>query len=162
MTKKITFCSMMAVLGILCLVLSNLLQANTVFLYLFSTLFTYICVEEYGIKYGILTYAVISLAGFMLVADKASIIAYIIIVGYYPVVKHIIEHIEVNKAVKWVLKIAFAVIAATVAAFVLNMFITFGMNMTILYILGIAIFAVYDIVLAMGIKFYALRLRRFK
>ena len=82
MTKKLTFCSLMAVLGILSLALSNFLQTNTIFLYLLSTMFTYICVEEHGIKYGLLTYAVISLAGFMLVTNKVSIIDYAIVVGY--------------------------------------------------------------------------------
>ena len=94
----------MAVLGIICLMLSNILQTSTIFLYLFSTLFTYICTEEHGIKYGILTYAVISLAGFMIVTDKPSIIAYIIVVGYYPVLKHIIDHFNIHKILKWILK----------------------------------------------------------
>lgn len=162
MTKKLTFCSMMAVMGILSLLLSNILQSNTVFLYLLSTMFTYICVEEYGIKYGFLTYVTISLAGFILVTNKAGIAAYAIIVGYYPVIKHIIEHLSVNRAVKWVLKIAFVLVVSAVAFTLLKQFLTFGINISVVYVIGIAIFAVYDIVLTMGIKFYALRLRRFK
>ncbi len=162
MTKKLTFCSMMAVLGILCLVLSNILQTNTIFLYLLSTLFTYICTEEHGIKYGFLTYAVISLAGFMIVVDKVSIIAYIIVVGYYPVVKHIIDHFNIHKIIKWLLKIVFAVAVATVALFILKAYLPADINLFFLYPLGIAIFVIYDIVLAMGIKFYAIRLRKFK
>lgn len=162
MTKKITFCSMMAVMGILSLLLSNILQTNTVFLYLFSTLFTYICVEEHGIKYGILTYAAISLVGFMLVADKISIIAYALVVGYYPVIKHIIDHINVNKILKWILKIVFAVLVATAALVILKAYLPIDMNLIILYPIGITVFVIYDIVLAMGIKFYALRLRKFR
>lgn len=162
MTKKLTFCSMMAVMGILCLIISNFLQSNTIFLYLLSTMFTYICVEEYGIKYGFLTYAVITLVGFVLVADKVSIAAYAIVVGYYPVVKHLVEHINTNKVVKRVMKIAFSVFVATIAYFVLKQFLAVGMNILLIYAIGIAIFVVYDIMLTMGIKFYALRLRKFK
>lgn len=162
MTKKITFCSMMAVLGILCLVLSNFLQTNTIFLYLFSTVFTYIATEEHGIKYGLLTFAVISLAAFMLVADKVSIGAYIIVVGYYPVVKHIIDHFNINKYLKWILKIFFAISVATIAVFMLQSFLIGDMNFKILYPAGIAVFVVYEIMLNMAIKFYALRLRKLK
>ena len=168
MTKKLTFCSMMSVLGIICLMLSNILQANTIFLYLFSTLFSYISTEEYGIKFGLLTYAVISLAGFFIVADKLSIIAYIIVVGYYPVIKHIIDHFNIHKIIKWILKIVFALAIATVAIFILNIFFTedisalLNSNLALLYTAGIAVFVIYDTVLAMGIKFYALRLRKLK
>ena len=162
MTKKLTFCSMMAVIGIICLMLSNILQTNTIFLYLFSTLFTYICTEEHGIKYGILIYAVISLAGFMIVADKVSIIAYIIVVGYYPIVKHIIDHFNINKIIKWIFKTIFAIAVATVALLILKAFLPEDLNLFFLYPAGIAVFVIYDIMLAMGIKFYVLRIRKFK
>ena len=162
MTKKTTFCAMMSVLGILCLMVSNILQANTIFLYLFSTLFTYICTEEHGIKYGILTYAVISIIGFMIVADKLSIMAYVIIVGYYPVIKHITDHFNTNKIIKWILKIVFAIFVATVALFLLNAYLPEDMNLFFLYPVGVAVFIAYDIALTMGIKFYVLRLRKFK
>lgn len=162
MTKKLTFCSLMAVLGILSLVLSNFLQTNTIFLYLLSTMFTYICVEEHGIKYGLLTYAVISLAGFMLVTNKVSIIAYAIVVGYYPVVKHIVEYFNVNKAIKWIIKITFALLVSTIAFAALKNLLTFHLHISVILAIGVFIFVVYDIFLTMGIKFYALRLRKFK
>jgi len=162
MTKKITFCSMMSALGILCLLLSNIVQTNTIFLYLFSTLFIYICTEEYGIKYGLVTYAVVSLAGFMIVADKLSIISYIIIVGYYPVVKHIIDHINTSKILKWVLKLVFALGISTAALFMLKSLMPENLNLMFLYPAGIAVFVIYDIMLNVGIKFYVLKLRKFK
>ena len=162
MTKKITFCALMAVLGIICLLLSNILPTNTIFLYLLSTLFTYISTEEHGIKYGILTYAVISLAGFMIVGNKVSILAYIIIVGYYPVIKHIIDHFNISNAVKWIIKVLFALAISTSALYILKSLMPEVINYKLAYPVGIAVFVIYDIVLAMGIKFYAIRLRKFK
>lgn len=162
MTKKLTFCSLMAVLGILCLVLSNILQTNTVFLYLFSTLFTYICVEEHGLKYGILSYGVISLAGFIIVADKLSITAYVIIAGCYPIVKYIIEHINTAKSIKWTLKIIYILAVTSITFAVLRNFLFLNFNLSIIFTIGLLVFVLYDIALTMGIKFYALRLRKFK
>lgn len=162
MTKKLTFCSLMAVFGILSLILANFLQSNTIFLYLLSTMFTYICVEEHGAKYGLLTYAVITLAGFMLVANKISIVAYALVVGYYPVIKHIIEHLNVNNVLKRVIKIAFILIVSSIAFVLLKQMVTFDLPVGLIFALGTVIFVVYDVVLTMGIKFYVLRLRNLR
>ncbi len=162
MTKKLTFCSLMAVLGILCLVLSNLLQTNTVFLYLFSTLFTYICTEEHGLKYGLLTYGVISLGGFMLVADKVSIIIYAIMVGYYPVIKHIVEHFNVNKALKRIFKFIFIVLASLIAFAGMKGVLRFKFYISLIVVVGIIVFVLLDVALKLGLTFYALRLRNIR
>lgn len=162
MTKKLTFCSLMAVFGILSLALSNILQSNTVSLYLLSTMFTYICVEEYGIKYGFLTYIIITIAGFMLVTNKVSIGAYALVIGYYPVIKHIVEHFNINNILKRVIKIMFILIISSISYVLMKHILTINLPIGVIFALGIAIFVVYDIVLTMGIKFYVLRIRKLK
>lgn len=162
MTKKLTFCSLMAVFGILSLVLANIVQTNTVFLYLFSTLFTYICVNEHGIKYGILTYAVITLGGFILVTNKLSIIIYALIVGYYPILKHIIEHFNLAQFVKWLVKILFILTASAISYIALKDALILSIPIGAVFAFGVIIFVIYDVVLNMGIKFYALRLRKLR
>ena len=92
MSKKLSFCSLMSVLGIISLAITLALPANKIFFYLLSTMFTYICVEEYGIKYGLMTFAVISVGGFLVLPEKLGVLAYAIAVGYYPAVKHFILH----------------------------------------------------------------------
>lgn len=162
MTKKLTFCSLMAVFGILSLVLANIVQTNTIFLYLFSTLFTYICVNEYGIKYGILTYAVITLGGFILATNKISMIVYALIVGYYPILKHIVEHFNLAQFVKWLIKILFILTASAISYIVLKDALTLSIPIGAVFAFGVIIFVIYDVVLNMGIKFYALRLRKLR
>ena len=98
----------------------------------------------------------------MIVAVKVSIIAYIIVVGYYPIVKHIIDHFNINKIIKWIFKTIFAIAVATVALLILKAFLPEDLNLFFLYPAGIAVFVIYDIMLAMGIKFYVLRIRKFK
>ncbi len=159
MTKKLTFCSMMAVFGILCLILSNIIPTNTIFLYLLSTMFAYIATEEHGVKYGLLTCTVIAFAGYILVVDKVSIISYIIIAAYYPVIKHLIEHIEMARPLKTITKTLYAVIVATVAN---KLLLVLPYTSLWIYLTGIIIFLIYDKVLEIGIKFYALRLRKYK
>lgn len=125
-------------------------------------MFTYICVEEYGIKYGFLTYIIITIAGFMLVTNKVSIGAYALVIGYYPVIKHIVEHFNINNILKRVIKIMFILIISSISYVLMKHMLTINLPIGVIFALGIAIFVVYDIVLTMGIKFYVLRIRKLK
>ena len=161
MSKKISFCAMMAGLGILSLLASVIVTSNTIFFYLFSTLFTYICNEEYGKKYGILTFAVITLAGLIFVPNKVSIGLYAM-VGYYPVIKHIIEHLEIPRQAKMLVKIAFASLVGVIAYFIFRQFVILEVAVGVVFLIAIVLFVLYDVALTVGIKFYALRLRKFR
>ena len=161
MSKKITFCAIMAGLGIFSLLASVVVTTNTIFFYLFSTLFTYICTEEYGKKYGVLTFAVITLAGFVFVPNKVSIGLYVM-VGYYPVIKHIIAHFEIPRPAKTLVKIGFASLVGVIAYFIFRQFVAVEMAVGVVFLVAIILFVLYDIALTIGIKFYALRLRKFR
>lgn len=160
MTKKIAFCAMLSALGILSLILANVLQANTIFLYLFSTLFCYIATEECGLKYGFITYAVVTLLGFFLVANKMSMLGYAVMVGYYPVVKHVIEHWNLAKLWKWCLKLLFAGVVSFFAYGIAKQLIR--LPFVLLLFGGAVLFVIYDMALTIGIRFYVLRLRKWK
>lgn len=162
MTKKLTFCSMLAVLGVLSILLSNILTSNTVFFYLFSTVFCYIATEEYGIRYGLITYAAITLLGFLLSANKISMAAYALIVGYYPILKHLIEHKLIKKPLRWLVKLLGISVIAGIASAALSPFLNLSASLYLLYPMGLVIFILYDIALEIAIKFYVVRLRKFK
>lgn len=161
MSKKISFCAMMAGLGILSLLASVIVTSNTIFFYLFSTLFTYICNEEYGKKYGFLTFVVITLAGFIIVPNKVSMGLYAL-VGYYPVIKHIIEHFDIPRQAMTLVKVAFASLVGVIAYFILRQFVVLEMSVGFAFLLAIILFILYDIALTVGIKFYVLKLRKFR
>lgn len=150
---------MMALLGIISMLAAVWLPTCKLFFYCFSTLFTYICTEEHGIRYGLLTYAVISLCGFLIIPSKAAVAAYALIAGYYPVVKHITERRFSKRYVRVLLKLLFAVISSLLTYTLLSLFITVAFPRTAVIFAGIVIFAVYDIALSEGIKFYAMRFR---
>lgn len=162
MSKKISFCALMSVFGILSIFAANLITTNTIFLFLFSTMFTYISTEEYGIKYGLLTFFVIALASYFVYANKISVWIYALSVGYYPTIKHIVEHFNLSVVFKWVIKILFFVVVSAGVFFVFKQFVTIKMPPILIFVVGIVVFVIYDIFLTMGIKFYALKLRKFK
>lgn len=161
MTRKLTFCAMLSVLGALCLLLANLLQTTTIFLYLFSTLFCYIATQEHGIRYGLLTYVTVTLLGFLLVTDKLSMIAYAAM-GYYPVLKYLIDHKFRHPAVRWSWKFGYAAALAAIACVFFRQLLAVKLPLPLIIAVGFVIFMSYDIMLGMGIRFYALRLRNWR
>ena len=162
MSKKISFCALMSVFGILCVFVANILTTNTIFLLLLSTLFTYISTEEYGIKYGLLTFAVITLVSYFIYANKITVGLYAVMVGYYPVIKHMVEHMNISMALKWFVKVLVIFIIALVSYWVFKQFVALKLPVVLIFVAGVAVFVIYDIFLTMGIKFYALKLRKFR
>ena len=153
---------MLSALGVLSLLITNILPTVTAFFFLFSTFFTYIATEEFGIRYGIATCAVITLLGFVLVADFVTMLGYAIIITHYPIVKHIIDHKIFSKAIRWVVKLLWASLLSVAAYFVMVQFAPFEDALWLLYVLLMAVMVLYDIVLERAIGFYAIRLRKFK
>ncbi len=162
MTKKLTFCAMLSALGALSLLITNILPTVTVCFFLFSTFFTYVATKECGIRYGIATCAVITLLGFVLVLNKVDMAAYAIIVTHYPIVKDIVDHKVFSKTIRWILKILWVSLLSVVAYFIIVQFSPFEDALWLLYVLLLAIFVMYDIVLDKCIMFYAIKLRKFK
>ncbi len=153
---------MLSALGVLSLLITNILPTVTAFFFLFSTFFTYVATEEFGIRYGIATCAVITLLGFVLVADFVTMLGYAIIITHYPIVKHIIDHKIFSKAIRWIVKLLWASLLSVAAYFVMVQFAPFEDALWLLYVLLIAVMVLYDIVLERAIGFYAIRLRKFK
>lgn len=162
MSKKISFCSMMAVLGILCVFATVVFTSNTVFLFLLSTLFTYISAQEYGIKWSLLTYAVIASFSLVFLPDKLTALFYTVFVGCYPVFKCFTERISCRGVLKNVLKIFFALVCGGVAYLVFGAFFAVKIPLPCLFVIGIAVFALYDVALTYGLRFYAFKLRKYR
>ena len=153
---------MMAVMGIISVLATAIFPANTVFLFLFSTLFTYICVEEYGLRYGMLTYAVIAAVGVFILPDKITAIFYAAAVGYYPALKHIIERLTLPSAVKWIFKLLFAFAAGLISYAAVRAALTSKLPFALLFAAGLIVFVIYDFALTYGIRFYAFKLRKYR
>ena len=134
MSKKISFCALMSVLGILSVFAANIISTNTIFLFLLSTLFTYISTEEYGIKYGLLTFAVITLVSYFIYVNKVTVGLYAIVVGYYPVVKHIVEHFNLPNVCKWIIKIVTAFAVSMVGYFIFKQFVMINLSVILIFL----------------------------
>ncbi len=153
---------MMAALGILSMLVTAVLTTNTVFFFLFSTLFTYICAEEYGKRYGLLVYFVISAVSLMLLPNKVSVAFYAAAVGYYPAIKLLIERTFTRSGLRWFLKFVFFGVAACISYFFIKALFTIELPFSLLVAFAAVLFLIYDFCLTIGIRFYIFRLRKHK
>ena len=126
-------------------------------------------VIEIGSGYAFMIYAAVSLLSIFIAPDKEAAVMYILILGYYPVVKRYIE--KLNKLViEWILKLALFNITV-IAAWCIVMYVlqipddSMGMlgqyGPYILLALGNVTFIIYDIALTGLIGMYMQKIHPF-
>lgn len=135
-------------------------------LYALSSLFVAVMVIEKGPKSGLMLYAAAAVLGMILVPNKLGMLPYICLFGYYGVAKFYIEKLKgaaVQIAVKVVL---FAVIIA--AAIWGTNGLLFGnidlpdYSAAIIFVGGIVMMVVYDLIYTLAIRLYRERIKREK
>ncbi len=107
---------------------------------------------EFGLGWSMLAYAAISILSLFFVADKEAALFFILLFGYYPVVKSYIEKIK-SKIVQYIIKFGIFNVAAVsvyfLMLFIFNMdsdaFTIFGVNIPLVFLLaGNFVFLIYD------------------
>ena len=135
-------------------------------LYALSSLFVAVMVIERGPKSGIVLYVAAAILGLILVPNKLGMLPYICLFGYYGVVKYFIEkncRPKLQLAVKVIL---FAVIIA--AGLWGTKGLLFGnidlpeYSTVIIFVGGIAMMVLYDVIYTFAIRFYRERIKREK
>ena len=163
-TVKLTLCSITAALSSVCMMFSYF-PYLTYAVAVASGMFIMVPVIEINRKWAFLTFLTSSVLIFFL-AEAESKLLYLCFLGYYPILKSIIEQIK-KRAGEWFLKFLsfnIAVIVAYVAfAGMFGVIIDdFGVlkqyGVPILLVLGNGVFAIYDTMLSRLARLYMVRL----
>jgi len=91
-TVKVTCCGLLSALSVAVMMLTNF----PLFLYtvpVIASVFYIIPAIEFGTKWGLLCYVVTSVLCLLLPTEKEALIVFIGLLGYYPVLKMVIERI---------------------------------------------------------------------
>ena len=91
-TVKVTCCGLLSALSVAVMLLTNF----PLFLYTVPTIAAVVFIIpaiEFGTKWGFLCYAVTSVLSLLLPTEKEVLIVFIGILGYYPILKMVIERI---------------------------------------------------------------------
>ena len=118
-----------------------------------------------GLGAGFLTWAAVSILGFLLVPDKLLVLLYGILFGLYPMIKSLIEGRKFPKLAEVLLKLAFCNLALTVTIFTMGSALLGMMPQALqawwaIYGLTNLIFLAYDYGFSRLIAFYLARIDR--
>ncbi len=151
-TGKIAFCSMMTALSLVVL-LATVVPITEISLAALAGIIGMPVVVEVGRKYGLLTYATVSILALLLVPTVEGKALYIAFFGYYPVLKAALENRHLHPAAEWGGKLAVFNAATIIAYAVMLRFFSLpadsftigGVSLPwVFLLLGNGIFVLYD------------------
>ncbi|MDY4813789.1 MAG: hypothetical protein SO152_08080 [Ruminococcus sp.] len=124
---------------------------------------------EFGFRWSMLVYGVISIMSVLFVSDKEAALFFLLLFGYYPVVKSFIERIK-SKIVQYIIKLAIFNTAAVSVYFLMlfvfgmpaDSFELFGVNIPLIFlIVGNFVFLIYDLAINVVVAQYLQKYRKF-
>lgn len=96
-SQKIALCGVLSALSVVVLLVGNVLQIGTYAAPMLASFLLIPVLEDYGKKYALLLYAVVSLLSLFLVPDKE------LVLGYYPVLRVRLNNIR-RGVLRWMAK----------------------------------------------------------
>ena len=90
-TFKIALCAIIAALAVMLMLITSLIPVGTYALPCFAGALLIAIVIEYGAKWALGVYAVVSVLSFFVAGDKEAVLYFAMLFGYYPVLKAFIE-----------------------------------------------------------------------
>ena len=121
-TFRIAVCAIIAALGVVLMMITSIVPVGTYALPCFAGILVIAVVIEYGVKWSIGVFAVISVLSVFLAGDKEAVLYFIAFFGYYPIIKNVFESKIKNKFLLFFLKLA-VFNAAAVASFLIGTFL---------------------------------------
>ncbi len=152
-SKKTAYLGVLLGLNQIFIILSSVLETNTMILMMAAALLVGVSIVEFGTKSGIAFYAASCVLGFVLTFNKVEILTYILFFGLYSIIKHFIESKIENKAIQYSIKIISFNILLIVLYFAAKMFISIRVAWWMILIAE-ALFIVYDYAFTMFINYY--------
>lgn len=170
-TMRIAVCGVISALGLVLMILTNIVPVGTYAFPCFAGILLVAIVIEYKWKWAMLVYAVISVLSLLLAGDKEAVVFFIMLFGYYPVLKNIIEsrfQPKFGKISGYILKLLIFNAAAIASFFITTLLLAipadeytiFGVYVPwVFLIIGNIFFVIYDYAVSVFVTQYVCRLR---
>lgn len=150
---KVSLGGAAAALGLVLMFMTSLIPVGTYAFPAFAGMLLVVIVIELNYVFALSVYAVTALLAFLFVTDKEAALLYAVFLGYYPVIKSLIERIRL-RPIQYVIKLA-VFNATMIGAFYIALYLlsipseSFNINGVYLpwlfLLIGNATFIVYDI-----------------
>ena len=167
-TFKIALCAIIAALAAALMLMTSLIPVGTCALPCFAGAFLIAIVVEYGAKWALGVYAVVSVLSFFIAGDREAVLYFALFFGYYPVLKAFIEGRLKSRLIQYVFKFAVFNAAAVGSFFIATKllavpaeeFTLFGIYMPLVFLaFGNLFFLLYDFALTSFVMIYVRKIR---
>ena len=162
--KKLALAAMLAAVAVVLLCTSSLFPTGRAAFAAVAGLASAAALIECGLLHAVLCFAASALLGLILAPDRTSAIMFAVFLGYYPVLKGIIEKKAGRRLTEWVFKLAAFNVALALMWLIYRLGFT-GFDIKIkgilipLAVAGVnAVFVIYDIALSKLIFIYITRI----
>lgn len=167
-TMRIVLCGIIAALSLALMMLTGIIPIGTYAFPCFAGIFISAVVIEYGYRWAAGVYVVVSLLSVFLSGDKEAVVFFIMLFGYYPIIKGIFEGKIKNRVLQYILKLL-VFNAAIIASFFIGTFILsispeeytiMGLYLPWVFLLaGNIFFIIYDFAVTVFVAQYIRKLR---
>lgn len=166
-TKKIAFSGIITALSVVLMFLTAVIPFGTYAFAAIAGVLTILICIECDSKSAFCVFGAVAILAFLFVPDKISVLAYIVFLGYYPIVKQFIERIS-KLTIQYIIKFSLVNVAMAAAFLVgtyvlqipMDLFYDWGfISFIIIILLANAIFFIYDIALTSLISVYVYKYR---
>lgn len=152
-SKEMAYLGVLLGLNQLFIILSSVIETNTIILMAAAALVVGVVIVEFRGKAGILFYIASCILGFLLTFNKIEIITYICFFGLYSIIKHYIEINIFNQYISYGVKIGFFNISLLAMYLIVRLFI--ALTLTWWMILAAQVlFIIYDYAFTIFINVY--------
>jgi len=167
-TFRIALCAIVAALAVVLMLVTSLIPVGTYALPCFAGALLVAIVLEYGVKWALGVYAVVSVLSFFIAGDKEAVLYFAMFFGYYPVLKAFFERTIQSKILQYVLKYTVFNAAAVGSFFVATLllsvpadaFTVFGVYIPFAFLaFGNVFFLLYDFALTSFVVLYGRKIR---
>ncbi len=157
-SRDVAYLGVLLGLNQLFIILSSVIETNTLILLAGAALNVGIVIVEFGGRSGLLFYVASCILGFFLTFNKIELITYILFFGLYSIVKHIFE-IKINsKTMLYVAKFIYFNIDLAAMYFTVKLFMPFK-PVWWMILAAQALFLVYDYAFTVFISSYEYNLK---
>ena len=162
-TRSLTLPALFSALTVVSLYIASVWPTGIFGLVAFASMFAAAAVIETGLSGGIYVFIVSSVLGMLIVPNKTAPLLYIVFLGYYPVVKSLIER-RGPVLLQWFLKLLVFNAALTIVWLTLRSVVfAFGEDMPVaalVFLVCNVVFVIFDYGFSKVILFYMARVSK--
>lgn len=164
MTKKFSVASIMTTLTLVCLFGSAYIPTGKIALMALTSMCMLVTASWCGVRYAWIQFVATSILALLLIPAKGQVFLFIVILGYYPILKLHIESLN-NLKVEWLIKMiyfnAILIVAYFVLRYIILSYISLGAimdfilaNTIIVVVVSEVVFVMYDYFLSFFARYY--------